>query len=129
MRAPPRTSHLRGGTISRLFSGLAAPFQAFPEPMPALAVMLVRRSRTEHAQRTGAVPNNLALAVDIADAASLAPERPENIVSAAKTLTACHPESDARLEDIENAIRDQCDENLPMRACITLSQKEVRPLQ
>jgi hypothetical protein len=70
-------------------------------------------------------PNNLALAIEIADAASLAPERPENILSAAKTLTACHPESDARLEDIENAIRDQRDESLPMRACHTPLPKEA----
>jgi hypothetical protein len=60
------------------------------------------------------VANNLDLAVEIADAARNGLERPENVVPAARTLTACHPEADASLENIADAIRDQWDEALPV---------------
>ena len=58
--------------------------------------------------------NNLSLAVAIADAASAAPENPENIAAAAETLTVCYPESDASLSEIVDAIRDQRDRSLPV---------------
>jgi len=58
------------------------------------------------------VANNLSLAVAIADAASAAPENPENIAAAAETLTVCYPESDASLSEIVDAIRDQRDRSL-----------------
>jgi hypothetical protein len=57
--------------------------------------------------------NNLDLAVAIADAGCMGPEKPHNVRSAALTLTACYPESDASVAEICAAIRDQSSRNLP----------------